>query len=150
MAGRGILQLLSSAFQADARRGGRQQRRLLNRHFFITPPRRPERRYPCCILAVTFLLHTVACLCLPGSCHIRPVSTGPWEIHTEPPVWGEAVKRAGDMLPNALRFGQVCVSVCMYVCMLAVETWVNSLNFCIRSITGKKKIFIDWFFSLSP
>lgn len=97
--------------------------------------------------AVTFLLHTVACLCLPGSCHIRPVSAGPWEIHTEPPVWGEAVKWAGDMLPNALRFG-VCLwmYVCMFVCMLPVETWVKTLNFCIEDINRKWKIFIDWFF----
>ncbi len=43
------------------------------------------------------------------SCHIQPVSTCPWEIYTEPLVWGEAIKWAGDMLPEVLIFGQISV-----------------------------------------
>lgn len=49
------------------------------------------------------------------SCHIEPVSTGPWEIYTEPQVWGEAIRCAGDMLLHVhTKVGKVCVCVSLY------------------------------------
>lgn len=45
------------------------------------------------------------------SCHIEPVSTGPWEIYTELQVWGEAIRCAGDMLLHA----HTCMA--MFICV---------------------------------
>lgn len=49
-------------------------------------------------------------LCFARSCHIQPVSTGPWEIYTQPLVWGEAVKWAGDMQPYAHMLTHMCAA----------------------------------------
>lgn len=114
--------------------------RFLNYHFFSTPPQWPEQLLPCCSLAVAFL-HTVACFVFARSCHSQPVSTGPWEIYTQPPVWGEAVKWAGDMQAHAHIFGKFYVFVCQ--CMSAASQkflYILSLSFSgqISSLTYEK------------
>lgn len=85
----------------------------------------PEPLLPCCILTVAFSAHG-GLFVFARSCHIQPVSTSPWEIYTEPLVWGEAIKRAGDMLPDALVFGEMYVFVCRWM-YAASQKWVGSV-----------------------
>lgn len=103
---------LSSAFRADAHTAGSR-----------APLEPPLPHYtstaagallPCCILAAASL-NTVALFVFARSCHIQPVSTGPWEIYAELPVWGEAITGAmTGRLMHSYLVGFMCMCVTVY------------------------------------
>lgn len=104
---------LSSAFQAwRTRRWQRSASRTATSPLHLHGGRSGvPRLHPRCGISAHWGLFVFA-----RSCHIQPVSPGPWEIYTEPLVWGEAIKWAADMLPDALTFGQIYVSVSLHAC----------------------------------
>lgn len=114
----GILQPLSSAFQADTHTHTKKRQQsaswtstsLLHLHRSSSSGDSGGGVAAAIAGASQQRLRTPGALFVfATSCHIQPVSTGPGEIHTELPVRGETSAGAGDTLPDGLIFGRIFV-----------------------------------------
>lgn len=118
----GILQPLSSAFQADTHTHTHEKKRqqsaswtstsLLHLHSSSSSSSGGDSGGVAAAIAGASqqrLRTPGALFVFARSCHIQPVSTGPGEIHTELPVRGETSAGAGDTLPDGLIFGRIFV-----------------------------------------